>query len=92
MSSNGEARGLKRQADDTLDDEQRFAKRFNLLNLGTFYFYVHQQGSSIANLYLYRPQWQTLHPCVRAFGNPTHPRSIVVPSTTSPVTRPEYQR
>ena len=28
-------RGTKRSADDTLDDEQRFTKRFNLLNLGT---------------------------------------------------------
>ncbi|TKX27182.1 hypothetical protein C1H76_0476 [Elsinoe australis] len=26
--------GIKRRADDTLDDEQRFAKRFNLLNIG----------------------------------------------------------
>lgn len=34
--NNGEAaaRGVKRQADDSLDDEQRFAKRFNLLTLG----------------------------------------------------------
>jgi len=29
-------RGTKRTADDALDDEQRFAKRFNLLNLRTY--------------------------------------------------------
>lgn len=29
-----EARGVKRTADDSLDDDQRFAKRFDLLNLG----------------------------------------------------------
>ena len=27
-------RGLKRTADDSFDDDHRFAKRFNLLNLG----------------------------------------------------------
>ena len=27
--------GQKRHAEDNLDDEQRFTKRFNLLNLGT---------------------------------------------------------
>ncbi|KAK8207882.1 hypothetical protein M8818_004135 [Zalaria obscura] len=28
------ARGVKREADDSLDDDQRFAKRFDLLNIG----------------------------------------------------------
>lgn len=29
--------GQKRHAEDSLEDEQRFAKRFNLLNLGTIF-------------------------------------------------------
>lgn len=34
MPGGERARGTKRQADDSFDDEQRFAKRFNLLKLG----------------------------------------------------------
>jgi len=34
LGTNKPDRGTKRAADDSLDDEQRFTKRFNLLNLG----------------------------------------------------------
>ena len=34
MDRGDQARGVKRTADDSFDDDQRFAKRFNLLNLG----------------------------------------------------------
>lgn len=67
------SRGLKRTADDSFDDDNRFAKRFNLLNLGsphsslTAHFSPTDPGSSCAannNDKLYipvsaRPQLQT---------------------------------
>ena len=37
------SRGQKRHAEDNLEDEQRFTKRFNLLNLGTI-FTIHSLG------------------------------------------------
>lgn len=32
--------GQKRHSEDNLEDEQRFAKRFNLLNLGTIFTFL----------------------------------------------------
>jgi len=48
----GHARGIKRQADDSLDDEQRFAKRFNLLNLDSInklYIPISSQSQAQSN-------------------------------------------
>jgi hypothetical protein len=40
-------RGLKRTADDSFDDDHRFAKRFNLLNLGICSFSLHCSSLSL---------------------------------------------
>ncbi|GAB7354143.1 hypothetical protein MBLNU459_g4703t1 [Dothideomycetes sp. NU459] len=59
VTDDGQARGVKRTADDSLDDDQRFAKRFDLLNLlnnGKLYIPVQRSAAAAAAAAAASPQ------------------------------------
>ncbi|PNS17980.1 Oxysterol-binding isoform B [Sphaceloma murrayae] len=64
--------GVKRPADDSLDDEQRFAKRFNLLNI----------VDNPSKLYIPVPSHNGYQP------SPLAPSAVGPPETTDPDTMP----
>ena len=52
--------GTKRRADDDPRDDQRLAKRFNLLNIGNFHLSASIDLAPVL-IRVHRAKWQTLH-------------------------------